>query len=216
MSRRQKKTSAVRFAGDSGLWFTVELPGGWSVVYFVAASPLGRPIVQSVHVVPSPAGPCPDERTPPRCARTVPEGGLTATYLRERVTLAAHVFEDLPVALKGFEGGRFAESARRLIGSLGFDPDVRPERGRRGPKGTPDSWYALLAADYLDAIKGGSRSPVADLAKERGMSEVGLRAALNRARKRGLLTRKGTGRAGGTLTPRAVRILRGGLVGSPS
>ena len=83
-------------------------------------------------------------------------------------------------------------------------------RPRPGRKGRPDSEYAMWAARYVSACRQDARRPIARLTKEHaGHSESMLRAILNKARNRGLLTatpQKGV--AGGRLTKRALQLLQ--------
>ena len=83
-------------------------------------------------------------------------------------------------------------------------------RPRPGRKGRPDSEYAMWAARYVSACRQDARRPIARLTKEHaGHSESMLRAIVNKARNRGLLTatpQKGV--AGGRLTKRALQLLR--------
>ncbi|MGH9380853.1 MAG: hypothetical protein ACRD2Z_09610, partial [Thermoanaerobaculia bacterium] len=153
-----------------------------------------------------------------------PGDGLTAGLLKDELVVGRHIYEyfpralrqardsavwSLPVVFEGKDGEVKQETTLfdLYFGSRGFDPEVKPKRPRRGPKGWPDEDYARLADAYLKACESGSRSPVADVAAERGMTADALRQALHRARRRGLLTRQTTGRAGGELTPRARALL---------
>ncbi len=83
-------------------------------------------------------------------------------------------------------------------------------RPRPGRKGRPDWEYAMWAARYVSACRQDARRPIARLTKEHANhTESMLRAILNKARNRGLLTatpQKGV--AGGRLTKRALQLLR--------
>ena len=83
-------------------------------------------------------------------------------------------------------------------------------RRRPGRKGRPDWEYAMWAARYVSACRQDARRPIARLTKRHAdHSESKLRAILNKARNRGLLTatpQKGV--AGGRLTKRALQLLR--------
>ena len=83
-------------------------------------------------------------------------------------------------------------------------------RPRPGRKGRPDSEYAMWAARYVSACRQDARRPIARLTKEHANhTESKLRAILNKARNRGLLTatpQKGV--AGGRLTKRALQLLQ--------
>ena len=84
------------------------------------------------------------------------------------------------------------------------------QRPRPGRKGRPDWEYALWASRYVSACEQDARRPVALLVERfPGHSEAMLRAILNRARRRKLLTDPPQkGRAGGVLTAQAVRLLK--------
>ena len=146
-----------------------------------------------------------------------PAKGITARLLRDEVVIGKHVYGALPALLARARGDALEEPHRRMartlfdawVGSLGFTDTVAPA-GHRGPKGRPLRDYAKLAKDYVDGCSAGGRSPVADLAAKRGMTPVGMRAALNRAREKGMLTRQRQGSAGGRLTPRAVALCGNG------
>ena len=202
------------------LWFILPLKGGWRVAYRLFPRE-GRPVVAELRVYPY-AGDLPGLKPGDWAVELlgfeaeVPGDGITASLLNEQVVLGQHVFEIFPRALRRTRDGVGSTPVRdrdgnvitlydALLGGFGFDPGVKTRR--RGPKGWSDLEYATLAQEYLDRLRA-SRSPVKDLAEARGMSEVGARAAVHRARNRGLLSRQKQGRAGGELTPRAKALLR--------
>jgi|TARA_B100001971_G_scaffold199184_1_gene209524 hypothetical protein len=80
---------------------------------------------------------------------------------------------------------------------------------RPGRKGRHDWEYALWAARYVTACEEHRRKPVALLeSRWPGKTADTIRAILNKARNRGLLTKSPkTGLAGGVLTKRAKRLL---------
>jgi hypothetical protein len=84
----------------------------------------------------------------------------------------------------------------------------RPRPGREGRK---DWEYALWASRYVSACEQDPARPIALLVKRfSGHKESMLRAILYKARRRGLLTdAPQKGRAGGTLTNKAVHLLKG-------
>jgi transposase-like protein len=203
------------------IWFIVPLKGGWRVAYRLFPRD-GRPFVAEMRVYPY-EGDLPG-LNPGEWAvelrgleADVPESGITSSLLNDQIALGRHVFDDFPASLRTARdgavgrmpltvGGRITTLYDSLLGGLGFNPDVKPRR--RGPAGWSDSEYVRLAQQYLERCKAGSRSPVKDLAKAHGMTEVAARAALHRARQRGLLSRQKQGKAGGELTPRAKNLLR--------
>ena len=83
---------------------------------------------------------------------------------------------------------------------------------RRGRQGRPDVDYALWARDYVAAIEADPRAPIKYLvgvekAAGRYRTENEIRAYLNKARNRGLLTKASPGQPGGDLTPKAKILL---------
>lgn len=94
--------------------------------------------------------------------------------------------------------GDLTESERRLI-----EEQARPP----GQAGHPPSYYARLAVEYEEWIATGR--PFRGLAERLSFSEAGLRTALAKARREGLLTRTARGKAGGGVaTKKAWEILR--------
>ena len=69
---------------------------------------------------------------------------------------------------------------------------------------------AATAELYVKALKAESRTPVADVALTLRQEPEQVRDRLHRARRDGLLTPAGRGRAGGTLTQAAFDLLREG------
>ncbi len=80
--------------------------------------------------------------------------------------------------------------------------------GRPGSAGRPDRYFAEWAFAYAKKLAEGSRSPIKDLAAEHGRSAGQVRDLIHDARVRGLLSRERQGRAAGSLTPKAIRLLR--------
>lgn len=192
-------------------WFIVPLKEGWRVAYRLFERD-GRPIVVELRIFPL-AGDVPDLHPGDWSVEVLgfdapyPKDGLKASLLKDQVIIGRHIYTMLPALLKKYKGpGRALFEA--LFGGLGIDPDVKPRMPRRGPKGWPDEEYAALASEYVKRCEKESRSPVVDLAASHKMSLSALRAALHRARKRGLLTPQTQGLAGGKLTPRAKALLR--------
>jgi hypothetical protein len=126
-------------------------------------------------------------------------GGITSRMLR-KVPLDAIVDEAL----------RRQNEYSRL--PKGWDAIARNAPGRPGRAGRDDRWYAIWAKRYADrAAK--SKSPIRDLAEIYGEHYGAVAQWIYDARDRGLLSRAGDtqqGRRGGTLTPKALAILRKG------
>jgi hypothetical protein len=103
----------------------------------------------------------------------------------------------------------FAE--RRLPGfSRGFG--LQPSRPAKAPggRGRPahsDAFLAEVAAEYVRAVRGGRRDPVAAVARGRGKKVGRVSGWVHQARLRGLLTLGAQGKVGGRLTGRASHIL---------
>jgi hypothetical protein len=92
----------------------------------------------------------------------------------------------------------------RAAGYLSVDTLQAPRRpGRRG---RPDLFYAEFASEYVEIAKTTPHA-TAELARRRDYDPRYVRDLLNQARNRGLLTRPPSGRAGGTLTPKAIALL---------
>jgi len=124
--------------------------------------------------------------------REVPDGGVSARLLRcIRLTdLQQLVMSELATSSEGQPSG----SARV---------------GRPGSAGRPDRQYAEWAFRYAKKLAEGSRSPIKDLAAEHGRSAGQVRDLIHDARVRGLLSKERQGRAAGSLTPKAIQLLRG-------
>ena len=80
-----------------------------------------------------------------------------------------------------------------------------PKPGRRG---RPDIDYAVWADRYVDANRRSGGKPMPYLTERfPGYSTDSLRAILNKARRRGLLSAAESGKAGGHLLPKATELL---------
>jgi hypothetical protein len=170
----------VRVVAVRSTWVWAPLGGGWAAWYRIVAQD-GAPIIAEVRVCPADA--VPDDAPGESSARllghraTAPRAGVTAELLR-RVRVGEYLKEagDILESMRPFEP---------LVADRGFtDP---PRRGP-GRKGHSNEFYAQLADDYVTAIKAGSRSPAADVARRRRLSAPRVRDMLHEARHRGLLT----------------------------
>ena len=96
------------------------------------------------------------------------------------------------------------------LAAAGFSPRhaVSPSRGASG--GWPDRRYAEIAQAYVQRVKGGSRSPNADVGELFGLSVSQVSDALHRCRyKFGILTKPvKRGKPGGLLTPYGKQLLQ--------
>jgi hypothetical protein len=134
--------------------------------------------------------------------------GLIVVGRRHRARTATLTKVDPEVA----EDAAYAAYVASLVGPVApSDTAHRPPgpRVRRKRPTTAEGELALLAAEYLELVAGGSPRPVADLAARREWSPGKTQKALARARADGILTRPGRGRAGGELTNEGLRILSG-------
>jgi hypothetical protein len=74
----------------------------------------------------------------------------------------------------------------------------------------PDVHFAAFAKLYVDVVRRGSRSPIADIAATNpGWDRAYVRDQVYLAREKGFLTPERHGLVGGDLTLKARRILRG-------
>ena len=87
--------------------------------------------------------------------------------------------------------------------AAGLDEIARPGRPGRPPRS--DLYYAKVAEGYVERLA--SKSPIVDISTDMGMSPSHVRDAIREARSRDILTATPRGKAGGELTPKAVRIL---------
>ena len=77
-----------------------------------------------------------------------------------------------------------------------------------GRKGRPDVEYAIWADRYVEANRKSGGKPMPYLTERfPGYSTDSLRAILNKARRRGLLSAAESGKAGGHLLPKATELL---------
>jgi hypothetical protein len=121
-------------------------------------------------------------------------------YLRVRGGLSEPT-ADLP---RGFAEAASAKSRRlRKQGGAGrvFATGMRPD---------PDVHFAAFAQLYVDLIRRGSRSPIADIAAANPRwNRAYVRDQVYLAREKGFLTPERYGQVGGELTLKARRVLHG-------
>ncbi|MFN8019841.1 MAG: hypothetical protein U0P45_17235 [Acidimicrobiales bacterium] len=149
------------------------------------------------------------------------EDGVVSVRRIELVLDEAEPLTDSPT-LKALRWGRVGE---RIIGDIKVGATAEPHgpfgswansfmaiprvgRGRR-----PDRPYAEVAARYVAALEADPRAPIRHMLETEGIeaggieTESSLRAKLNKARVRGLLTKAPAGKPGGELTDKARRLL---------
>jgi hypothetical protein len=130
----------------------------------------------------------------PDALEGLPEGGVSARLLR-RIRLT-----DLQqlVAATLTDG----TDAAPTVSGLGADVVVP------GATGRSDRYYAEWAFAYAKKLAEGSRSPIKELAAEHGKTQGQVRDLIHDARVRGLLSKERQGRAAGSLTPKAIDVLK--------
>jgi AraC-like DNA-binding protein len=120
------------------------------------------------------------------------------------------VLRDVPLGAMGpaVMGHRLAGEFVRMAYCSRFADEL--ERFHRpGPAPYPEAYYAAGAKLYVDECATGNRHPIKTLAERLGLSEKRLRRVIYKARERGMLDGGQQGKAGGTLSPLAERLLRG-------
>ncbi len=186
-----------------GLRAALSIGNGWKVEYELVFQE-DRLVTREIRITPG-------------LSQELPKGGLTATVLRSirigdpiqyveqvlrhwRKTKAVSTEID-PRALKNFE------EAYRLM--LHGKSEKAPSK--LGRKRIPALELAKLARDYVQLLKT-SKSPVVDLAKKNGLSQVQARARIYQARERGILesAMRGRGLIGGQLSVEARELLKKG------
>jgi hypothetical protein len=190
---------------------------GWSC--YVRLEPqVGSPVVGELRILPTPSSPVsygvitavfdqqwrdmaqpPDGEPAIEVAGETPDGGLTRRLLRA-VPLGRAVDLAREAVASWLE-----DPAIATVAQAGFSETGAPRRPGRKPR--PDSFYAEIAALYVDALRRGSRHAVEDTrqAWEGGRYDKAyIRDQLSVARDRELLTRPpAKGVPGGELTRKA-------------
>ncbi|MEO6026653.1 MAG: hypothetical protein ABIR79_07305 [Candidatus Binatia bacterium] len=134
----------------------------------------------------------------------VPHGGLSARLLRQVRLKHADRRSGL-LRLYAERHPRLFEPSGRLH-TLGMKKPKVEADSKRGARRS-DTFYAVLAAEYVEAMARDPQRPVLVLAKRRGLQASRVRDMLHTARKRGLLTSGTQGRSGGGLTARTIELL---------
>jgi hypothetical protein len=130
-----------------------------------------------------------------------------ATYARKLV-LGTDVLRSIRLS----DLYKTARNAADLAGNEGLGIKLKVDRDsfgkvlRTGRVGRNDKFYAEIAARYVEEVATGN-APLKRLAEREHFDESTVRAFLNKARRRGLLTAAPPGRAGGRLTPKALALL---------
>lgn len=196
-------------------WVQVHLESDW-VAWYRLVLRKGRPVVAEVRVLPNDQHRS-DHATWSEDPEAVPADGVSGTALRSlRVTHAIGLFKRF---IKGWEKLYGTETTERVFGRFGFSIKGSRVERRPGRGGRPDLFYATWAAAYVQSVANGSRHPVTDLAVRPPVKIEGfgpsddadavatVRAIVQEARRRELLTRGPAGKAGGELTEKALATL---------
>lgn len=179
---------------NEGVWAEVVLPGGKWFARGRMEVQGERVVVSELRLVSATTDKTPRGGINQEVVRSVPLGGFGPTALS-----IAEFASSLHPALRAAEP--FDSQLRGFKGLLPARPRPRRSAGR------DDLFFAELARDYLASIKGGSRSPVKDLAATRKEKASRIRDQVHEARERELLSKSESGRLGGVLLPRAIDIL---------
>lgn len=195
------------------IWVEQPVKPGWIGTYRLMVK-AGRLTVAEVRLIPDTrqgSGRWSEE------APDVPPEGVPSRALR---ALSPTVpLERFPRFLRDIEKNH-PHIAKQLLGGHGIRLGAEMARRHPGRAGRPDSFYLAWAQAYFERLAAGSRRPIKDLAQRpprtiKGyvsdgdrVSEATVRDIIHEARERGLLTRSPKGRAGGELTPKAIRMLK--------
>lgn len=201
----------IEIGGDGWWWVEWPIDEDWVAAERVALSAAGRLVAIELRIFPRRlrgtthrpvdtlwSGPKPGAWDANPLMRP-PTIGITARLLRlVKSRRAAAVLEIHEKALE-----RPRTSLSELAGTT-----IPRTGGARRPADRGDAFYAELARDYV-ALAAHFQQPVKELAKRRRIDISAAKRYVYRARSRGLLTRSADqhGRAGGTLTEKARRLL---------
>ena len=130
----------------------------------------------------------------PEALDALPDGGVSARLLRCIRLTDLHQL----VADSLAQGAELSPRVSALTAQI----------GRPGGAVRSDRYYAEWAFAYAKKLAEGSRSPIKDLAAEHDKTQGQVRDLIHDARVRGLLTKERQGRAAGSLTSKAIQLLR--------
>jgi hypothetical protein len=169
----------------------------WQAEYWLVAQPRGL-VLAELRVMTKPGVP-------------LPPSGLSARVLRKlRVGDYIDYMDDLLKLARDFPspGGRAIKAFLAPLIEDDRPSATEASAQRPGRRRLSDEVLLRAASAYDAAVKHHSYRPVLDAAKQIGETPERLRDHLHRARLRGLLSGAISGRAGGTLTPKAKSLLR--------
>ena len=139
-------------------------------------------------------------------ARSIEITSLDGGPLDPKIFAALRLPEFLTVMAEQMASPFLRHLIERTGESGWLDPFIEvPKPGR---KGRPDVEYAIWADRYVLAVHVTNGKPMPALESDfPGHTASSLRAILNKARRRGLLTAADPGKAGGKLTKKAIDLL---------
>lgn len=184
------------------VWLEQPLDARWMAAFRLVRGGTGRLRVGEVRIFPiEPGGAAPGGEWSGSwlgIEADAPRRGLTKQVLnRARPHLWLQEAEKrLPIKL------------RQLFESQPPETDSAPKSDTRGRPRMPDAELARVAELYVSACEKKSPRPVEDVARRLGESVGRVRGWIHKARKRDLLSNRGQGESGGTLTKHAEKILR--------
>lgn len=176
----------------------------------------GRPVLAEVRIYPGQPGASlrPGEWSAEYLGRNapVPSGGLSARKVHEaKPGEYLQYLADIVTEMERKWGRPAVHGEQRLLTRHGFDAAVGESQRRSGRPPSHDLlFYAILARDLNRIIAtGNARSPVAELAKQKGYATTSMHKLIKVARNKGMMgppPRRGL--SGGRLTERARALLR--------
>lgn len=185
-------------------WFEVQVDERWLAAY--------RLMPEEGYAWPVELRLLPGRIDEPRRPAGQPSRGAEPAQITSSLLRELRVPEHMKLAREAL-GGEAGPERIEISGFWGFlKAEERPPSGA-GRKAKPDQYYASLAVRYVGLVEGGSRQPFKELEEEsqgRGTfySVEFFQNEINEARRRGLLTSAGPGKAGGELTDKARRLLK--------
>ncbi len=212
----------VSTASEWGWCVVVSVESGWNVALKVVEGADGAPSVQELRIIHG------DNLAQNKDARAISDRYFwldegeehlhSNEFLNLSTTLAPHAPDGgiSTTLLRKIPWGDLFETAREGYGDYlaasgpgwaGLS-DQAPQR--KGGPDRGDLFYAQRAAEYLALVKEGERSPIETMATRHQYDRETVAGWIKQARgKRRLMVSAGRGRAGGTLTPRAIELLEG-------
>jgi hypothetical protein len=199
----------VDVIGVDEAWLEAAVDEDWLAAYRIVQQE-GAPVIAEVRVFPREAG----ARTAGEWSGSylgllaaVPQGGITARLLRT-LRLGATPASDISEgreAWKRYVG--ISPEFHRHFKNAGFRGVKRKVPATGGRRGWSGDQLLDAAVFYVSKTAAGSRRPVAELAKRKGITPSSARDLLQTAKDKGLLTPGRQGVASRSLTERAKQLL---------